>query len=231
VSGWSEYTLAMALFLGGHFVPRLFGLRARLTQALGPRLYLSLYGLVSVALLIWAIAAAGRAPSVTLWPQLPWMRWVPNIAMPLAILMALCGIGLPQPFTLGGRKSRPFDPQNPGFAALSRHPLLIALLLWAAAHLVPNGDLAHVVLFGSFAMMSLVAIPVFDAMARKALPLEAGRAFFATTSLLSCGSLADPVWCHANCGRISVRALLALLLWAVLLALHGSVIGVSPLPA
>jgi len=231
VTGWSTYTLAMALFLSSHFVPRLFGLRTRLTKILGPQLYSSLYGLVSLMLLVWVIIAAANAPFIELWPQLPWMRWVPNIAMPLALMLAVCGLGIAQPYTLGGWHSRAFDPTVPGFAAISRHPLFLSLLLWAGAHVVPNGDLAHVLLFGIFALIPLAAIPTFDAMARRKLPPETGRTYFEATSVLSLAPLADPSWRRANGRKIGYRALWALLLWALLLALHSPIIGISPLPA
>ncbi|WP_305970571.1 MULTISPECIES: NnrU family protein [unclassified Mameliella] len=228
MTGWTEYALALALFVASHFVPRLGGLRETLIGAVGRRAYFSLYGLLSLALLAWMILAAGRAPYVELWPQLPWTRWVPNLAMPLAMVLLTCGTGLRQPFTLGGRKA--FDPARPGFAAVSRHPLFLALALWAGAHLAPNGDLAHVILFGSFTVMALVAIPAFDARARRVLGPEAA-AFFRTTRVLSLAPLSDPAWRRANAAGLVLRCAIGLLLWLALLYLHTLVIGVAPFPA
>lgn len=222
MTGWTEYTLALALFAASHFVPRLWGLRDRLIGAVGRRVYFSVYGLVSLALLVWVIAAAGRAPYVELWPQWPWTRWVPNVAMPVALVLVACGIGMAQPYTLGGRKS--FDPAQPGFAAMSRHPLFLALALWAGAHLVPNGDLAHVILFGSFTAMALAAIPAFDAKARRASDL------LSHTALFSLRPLANPHWRRANLSRLLIRTAIGLILWMGTLHLHALVIGVSPFP-
>ncbi|NVO29340.1 NnrU family protein [Donghicola sp. C2-DW-16] len=222
MTGWTEYTLALTLFAASHFVPRLWGLRDRLIGAAGRRVYFSIYGLISLALLVWVIAAAGRAPYVELWPQWPWTRWVPNLAMPVALVLATCGIGMAQPYTLGGRKS--FDPAQPGFAAISRHPLFLALALWAGAHLVPNGDLAHVILFGSFTAMALAAIPAFDAKARRASDL------LSHTALFSLRPLANPHWRRANLRRLLIRTAIGLILWMGTLHLHALVIGVSPFP-
>ncbi|MEY8839706.1 NnrU family protein, partial [Cribrihabitans sp. XS_ASV171] len=91
MTGWTEYALAMILFVASHFLPRLGGLRERMIGALGRRAYFSLYGALSLALLAWIIGAAGRAPYVELWPPLPWTRWIPNLAMPVAILFVTCG--------------------------------------------------------------------------------------------------------------------------------------------
>lgn len=229
MTGWTEYALTLILFVGSHFLPRLGGLRERLIGLLGRPAYFSLYGLMSLALLAWVVAAAIRAPYLALWPQLPWMRWVPNLAMPVALVLACCGFRLPQPFTLGGRRDATFDPTDPGFAAVSRHPLFLALALWAGAHLVPNGDLAMAILFGSFLVMALAAIPAFDAKARRVLG-DGAAPYFARTAILSLAPLARPDWRQRNGRRTALRAGLGLLLWVALLHLHKLVIGVSPFP-
>ncbi|MEC7761882.1 MAG: NnrU family protein [Pseudomonadota bacterium] len=229
MTGWTEYTLALALFVASHFLPRLGDLRGRLIARIGRRAYFAGYGLLSLALLVWVIAAAGRAPFVELWPQTGWTRWVPNLAMPVALILAAAGPGLRQPFTLGGKRGVPLDPADPGLAALSRHPLFVALALWALAHMVPNGDLAHVILFGLFAALALAAIPIFDARARQSLGPDA-PAFFATTAILSLRPLARPTWCRANARSLAIRTAIAIALWLTLYALHGPVIGVPPTP-
>ena len=116
---WAEFSLALAAFLGSHVIPARW--RGPLVARLGRRAYVIGYSLVSLGLLYWLIVVAGRAPYVELWPQQPWMRWLVNLAMPLAVLATAIGgmVGLMAGFTL-----------------------------WAGAHLVANGDLAHAILFG-----------------------------------------------------------------------------------
>lgn len=230
MTDWTEYALALVLFIGSHLLPRVGGLRERLMHAIGRRAYLSGYGLLSLVLLAWVISAAIRAPQVELWPQAPWTRWVPNLALPLAFVLAACGAGLRQPYTLGGKRDCGFDPRTPGFAAVSRHPLFLALALWSGAHLLPNGDLAQVILFGAFLVMALAAIPAFDARARSGLGPEA-RAFFEATAILSPAPLLRPDWMRANGPRMGLRALVGLALWQGSLHLHGLLIGASPFPA
>lgn len=117
--GWAEFSLAMLGFVAGHALPMRW--RGTLIARLGRRGYLLGYSVMSLALLYWLILAAGRAPWCELWPQLGWMRWLVNLAMPLAIALAV----------LGGRFG-----------------LMAGFALWAGAHLIANGDLAHVVMFG-----------------------------------------------------------------------------------
>lgn len=228
MTGWSEYALALAIFVTSHFLPRVGGLRERLIGTFGRRVYFAAYGMLSLCLLAWLIVAAGRAPYVALWPQLPWTRWVPNVVMPVAFVLAVCGIGLPAAVTLGGKSKARFDPANPGFAAITRHPLFLSLALWSAAHLFPNGDLAHAILFGSFFAMALAAIPAFDAKARHCLGDQA-EAYFRATALLSPVPLFDGAWRRSNGRRLALRAVLGLVLWQGALQLHD-LAGVSPFP-
>lgn len=229
MTGWAEYGLTLACFVASHFLPRVGGLRDRLIRRIGGRSYFAAYGILSIGLLVWVIVAAGRAPYVELWTQLPWMRWVPNLAMPLSFVLFSCGLGIAAPGTLGARRGASFDPDAPGFAAVSRHPLFLARALWSGSHLIANGDLAHVILFGSFAVMALVAIPAFDAKARRFLGPEAAPVF-AKTANLSLAPLMRSDWLDANAGQLLTRGALGLLLWIASLHLHSAVIGVSPYP-
>ncbi|KAA9010088.1 NnrU family protein [Histidinibacterium aquaticum] len=227
---WAPFLLALAVFVGSHYLPARTGLREVALRRFGRRAYFSVYGLVSLAVLGWVVVAAGHAPYLQLWPPMPWMRWVPNLAMPLALVLTACGLGLRQPWTLGAKRGATFDPADPGLAAVTRHPLLWALALWAGAHLLVNGDLAHVVLFGLFLAMALGFMPVFDARARRDLAASDRAAFFAATSVLSLAPFAEREWRAANLRPLAIRSGLGLALWIVALALHGAVIGVSPLP-
>jgi len=128
---WGEFALALAAFLGSHVIPA--RLRGPLVARLGKPGYVAGYSLLSVALLYWLILAAGRAPFVEIWTQEPWMRWLVNLAMPLAVLAA----------TLGGMAG-----------------LMAGFALWGAAHLPANGDLAHVILFGLLLAYALFGLTI-----------------------------------------------------------------------
>lgn len=227
---WLHFAAAFAVFIGSHYLPSRTGLREAAILRLGRRAYFSIYGAVSLAALALVILAAGQVPFVGLWPQFPWMRWVPNLAMPLAFVLAACGIGMAQPYTLGGKRGAALDPDDPGLAAAIRHPLLWALALWAGAHLLVNGDLAHVLVFGLFLAMALGFMPVFDARARRELCPSDREAFFRNTAHLSVAPVLDRNWRQRNLRRLGVRAGVGLLAWLAVLTLHSVVIGVSPLP-
>lgn len=227
---WLPYATAYAAFVASHFLPAATGLRGRLIERLGRRVYFSAYGVLSLLLLVWLIAAARAAPHVELWPQADWLRWLPNLAMPFAFVLATLGIGMAQPFTLGGGRASRFDADDPGLAAVSRHPLLMALALWSGAHLAVNGDLAHALLFGGFLVMALAAMRAADRRARRELTPEAARGFFRTTALLSLAPLGDRRWRRRAWPRIARRGLAGLGLWLAALMLHGTLIGAPPFP-
>lgn len=227
---WLVFAALFAAFLASHYLPGATGLRDRLIARIGRRTYFSVYGLLSLLLLAGLIAAAGAAPYVEIWPALPWQRWVPNLVMPVVFVLAACGTGRAAPFTLGGRRDARLDPADPGLAAVTRHPLLIGMALWAGAHLVANGDLAHVLLFGSFLAMALAAIRGAEHRAARDLPEPDRTAFFGATAIFSLAPLADPAWRRRNLPRLGLRGGLGLLLWLAALHLHEPLIGLSPMP-
>ncbi|MBB5692372.1 NnrU family protein [Muricoccus pecuniae] len=228
MSGWGEFIAAFAAFLLSHALPARPALRRRLAAAVGERGYLALYSLVSLAILAWLVAAAGRAPYVGLWTMEPWQYWAPNLAMPLVCLLVAFGVGAPNPLSFGGHAAG-FDPAHPGIAGLARHPLLIAIALWAAAHIVPNGNLAHLLLFGSFAGLALLGMTAIDRRKQRQLGGAEWAALAARTSLWPGAALLSGRW-RPSSPPSPVRLAAALLLWLVLLMLHRPVIGVSPLP-
>ncbi|PCH68105.1 MAG: NnrU family protein [Rhodobacteraceae bacterium] len=219
MNGWGEFTAALTLFLLSHVFPVRPPLRPWLVRVLGLRGYIVGYSTVSIALLIWLIVAASRAPYVEVIPPLEVFRWAPMVAMPVAILLAVQGLSIANPLSFGGMGKRPFDPDHPGILALTRHPLLLAIALWAGAHLLANGDLAHVVLFGLFGAFAVLSMGLIDRRKKRLLGAE-WQELAKNTALLSWRGAMPGLWV----GVASVALFLGLL------ALHAPVIGVSPLP-
>ncbi|MFN3825458.1 MAG: NnrU family protein [Pseudorhodobacter sp.] len=226
--GWAEFALALLVFSASHFLPRWGGVRETLIGKVGRRRYFMGYGLVSLVVLFWLMGSASRAPYVELWAASDWTRKVPGFEMPFAMFLAVIGVGTRWPFTLGSKSGTAFDPTRPGLVALTRHPLLWGLALWSAAHLPPNGNLAHVLLFGGFALMSLVAMLMFDQRAKTALSADDKARLFQAAPLLSPATLLDPTWLTKNRRSVTWRLAVAAMIWAVAFGLHSAVIGVSP---
>jgi len=225
---WLEFTLAGLAFMSTHLIPATPRIKGALVATLGRAGYGIAFGLLALGLLYWLILAAARAPFVELWPQEPWMRWVANIVMPGVILISSYAIACPNPFAFEGRKTG-FDPARPGIVGITRQPFLWALVLWSAAHLLVNGDLAHGILFGVFLVFSLIGMRAME----RRLIRSLGAAEFARlaehTSLIPFAALATGRF--KPHGRPSLRRLgIAVFVWAGLFHLHELVIGLSPAP-
>lgn len=224
--GWGNFTAALIAFFAAHAIPSVPGVKPWLKARLGRSGYGAFFGLLSVVLLVWVIVAAGRAPLVILWDQHIWMRWAVNLAMPAAVLLATLATGAPNPLSFGGHRAG-FDPARPGVAGITRHPLLWALLLWSGAHLLVNGDMAHALMFGSFAVFCPAGMVLLDARRQREMGAAEWHRQAAKAPLLPFGHGFAPLrgW-RPSTARLGV----ALLVWLLLLGAHPHVIGVSPLP-
>jgi uncharacterized membrane protein len=226
--GWVGYALAFVVFVLAHALPARPPIRSRLTAVVGERLYLWIYSAVSLGLLYWLILAAANAPYVALWSPAPWQRWAVNLVMPVVILLVGASVGRPNPFSFGG--SGAFDPERPGITALSRHPLLLAIALWAAAHLAANGNLAHALLFGVFAVLAVLGMPMLDRRRRRAWGKPRFDDLARNTSLWPAAAwLAGRARPGADILPLR-RLALGLVGYLALLTSHAWLFGVSPLP-
>ncbi|MDK3074585.1 NnrU family protein [Sedimentitalea sp. JM2-8] len=212
MGGWGEYAAAWTVFLLSHAIPVRPPVKPWLVARLGAAGFGIAYSVLSLAILIWLIGAAQRAPFVELWPRAGWQNHVTLAAMILACLVLALALARPNPFSFGGAHDDRFDPDNPGIVGLTRHPVLAALALWALGHLVPNGDLAHVLMFGGFACFALLGMRLIDRRRQGTMGRDTWRA------LLPRRGLAGPFSLR--------RGLAGLLLAGLLVALHPFVIGV-----
>jgi uncharacterized membrane protein len=125
----------LVLFLGIHSVAMLSpALRARMIHRLGEPAWKGLYALVSLigfVLICYGFGSARQSTVILYSPPL-WLRHLALIVM-LPVFPLLIAAYLP------GR-----------IKAAAKHPMLAAVKLWAFAHLLANGSLADVLLFGGF---------------------------------------------------------------------------------
>ena len=223
MTGWLEFIAALAVFMLSHMIPVRPPVRPWLIARLGVRGYFAAYSVLSIAVLVWLIVAAARAPFIPVIPYHPVLLWVPLLAMPLACWLGVAGLAAVNPLSFGGLGRGRFDPDHPGILGLTRHPLLLAMAVWAFAHMLANGDLAHVILFGLFAGFAAAGMALIDRRRRREMGQDAWAQLARNTGRLSPGGLRQL--------RLSPAILLAAAaVYGILLWLHPYVIGVSPLP-
>ncbi len=218
--GWNEFAFAFAAFFLTHSIPIRPPLRPWAVARLGHAGFGIAYSALSLGVLAWLIAAAGRAPYVPLWDWAPWQNHVVlAVMLPVCVILSLA-IARPNPFSFGGAQNDRFDPASPGIVRLTRHPLLLALGIWSAAHILPNGDLAHVILFGTFAGFAMLGGRLVDRRRQR----EMGQRWHDLRAALS--------ECPASLSLTAdtlLRLAAGLMLYAGLIWLHPLVIGVDPM--
>jgi uncharacterized membrane protein len=225
VRGMTRFLLALSVFLVAHLVPAAPALRGRLVAALGRRTYLVLYSVVSLALFAWLVAEARAADTIALWDIAPWQGWVPILVMPFATALLVAGLLQPNPLSISLRPAA----ELPAIAGITRHPVLWGALLWALAHIPPNGRLAPVLLFGAMAAFSAVGFVLLDAKARQRLGPEAWATLAGKTSILPFAALLQGRAGPIRWRRLAPAAAVALVIYAwFLLQGHAWLIGPDP---
>lgn len=96
------------------------------------------------------------------------------------------------------------------------------LALWSTAHVEPNGDLAHLILFGTFA--------IFAALGTRPVDRRRQREMGGNWQELRSAVATTPLWPPSLTGDLATRLVAGILLYAALTWLHPAGIGVSPLP-
>ena len=134
--------LGLLLFLGVHSV-RVFaeGWRGGVRARLGEGAYKGLYTLASVAglvLIVWGYGVARQQP-VALWLPPVWTRHLAALMLVPAFILLVAA----------------YVPGN-SIKAKVHHPMVLGVKVWALAHLLANGTLADVLLFGGFLVWAVL---------------------------------------------------------------------------
>ncbi|MDX5373405.1 MAG: NnrU family protein [Pseudomonadaceae bacterium] len=137
----------LLVFLGIHSLNMLApALRNRMVDRLGLLGWKGVFALISLigfGMLVWGYGEARSAP-VWLWQSPVWTRHLASLLMlPAMILLVATYV--------------------PGTRIKARigHPMLLATKVWALAHLVANGTLADLILFGAFLAWAVAGFIVF----------------------------------------------------------------------
>jgi uncharacterized membrane protein len=127
--------LGLVLFLGVHTLTTQRGLRARMIASIGEGGYKIGYALASIiglALIVWGFAEYRATGMIDVWYPPKALKHLTEALMLPAVILVVAAY-------IRGR-----------IYTAVKHPLLSGVKLWAAAHLLANGDLGGIILFGSF---------------------------------------------------------------------------------
>ena len=151
--------LGLALFLGMHGFTMARGQREMMMKRFGEGGYKGIYTLVSLlgfVLIIYGFQLYRSGGMIPVWSPPMWMGHLALLlTLPIFILLAATNSG--------GR-----------IHAAVKHPMLLAVKIWAAAHLLANGDLGSILLFGGFLAWAVMARISLKRRAGVTLPAASG---------------------------------------------------------
>ena len=145
--GLAVLVLGLVVFIGTHVFVTYRDHRAALIKWIGEWPYKGLFSVVSivgVALIAWGFARYRATGWIDVWYPPAWTRHV-TVALMWPAIICVTAAYFP-----GDIKRR------------LKHPMLVGVKLWAFAHLLTNGDLGSIVLFGS-----ILAWAVYDRISLK----------------------------------------------------------------
>ena len=187
--------LGLLVFLGAHST-RIFAddWRAGVIERIGEKPWkgvIALLSLVGFVLIVIGYGEARQAP-VVLWVPPLWTRHLALLINLVAFISLVAA----------------YVPRN-GIKARFGHPMVAGVKAWSTAHLIANGNLADVILFGAFLVWS-----IFDYRNSRRRDRANGTTYPAGTM-----------------GRNVMTVVIGTVLWAVFIVyLHVRLIGVAPLP-
>ncbi len=219
--------LSSAVFVVSHLGLVSAPVRDRLVARLGEKGFQGLYSLLALlALAAMIVAYAYAPPYAYLWPPGPGVRHLPLLIMPLALMLMAGGVLAPSPAAVGMTAALDRPEPARGVLRITRHPLMWGIGLWAAVHILANGDLASLLFFGGFLLTALGGIWHLDRRLA-ATEGERWRRFAAVTSFVPFAALlaGRQPWAWAEWRR---PAAWGLGLFVLLLLLHPYLFGVRP---
>jgi uncharacterized membrane protein len=183
-------TLGLGLWWASHLFPIFMpGRRAGAIARVGEKPYKVVFALVSLGAIVLMVAGFRQSGFIDVWSPPSWTVHVNNLLMLLAI------------FLFGAKDAKSSAKHY------IRHPMLAGVTVWALAHLMVNGDLAAIILFGGLLGWAVVA--------------------------MIGSNLRDGMWDRPASGDragLIRHAVITVVVFAALAAIHGPLLGVNPFP-
>jgi uncharacterized membrane protein len=136
--------LGIVLWVAAHFFKRFApGARAAMTAKMGEasKAPIGVLLLISVVMIVIGFRSSDF---IAVYEPPDWTRHVNNLLMVGAVVL----------FGLGHSKSR--------LRGMMRHPMLASVIVWAVAHLLVNGDLSSIILFGSMGIWAVLQMQMIN---------------------------------------------------------------------
>jgi uncharacterized membrane protein len=220
---------AAGAFVVLHFFPSTPWRRTAVAR-LGETGYLGIFSLLSIATIIWvATAFQSAAYGEKLWVLPDAWLWVKAAVLLFALVLITAGYLTPNPSMVGSAKAVTRADAANGIFAITRHPLMWGVAIWALTHVATQATPRGILFFGALAIVAVLGSWLQERRKAKEMGADWG-AFASRTSFVPFAALLS--------GRASFsfralgwwRVAIAVLSWAALLHFHTYLFGAQPLP-
>ena len=211
------------------------GTRARdaITGVIGERVYLILFSLASIAAIVWLVmtynAAQAGAENYLVYDLGRGVHDLGIVVIAIAFWLGVQGLFMANPTSVQQEAAASKEGVVQGVLRITRHPFLWGVVLWSAFHLAANGDLASMILFGTFLLLSLFGTFSIDAKRQRKMG-PAWQAFASQTSNIPFAAVLRGRTALKLSESFGWRFWVALILFIAILFAHMRIFGVSPFP-
>lgn len=132
--------LGLIVFFSIHLLPSFTELRSNCIEKLGLLPYKGVFALISLLGFSLIVVGKGQAIFFEIWQPPAFLAMITKLLMLPAMVLLVAA----------------YVPSN--IKNKIRHPMMTGVKLWALAHLLSNGDLASILLFGTFLCFGVISV-------------------------------------------------------------------------
>jgi uncharacterized membrane protein len=210
----TELILGLILFLGAHSVRIVADdWRTQKMQALGEKAFKGIHALISLLGFYLLVVGYGEArlQTVVLWNPPTATRHIGLLLMLIASILMVAA----------------YIPRN-HLKIRMRHPMVLSVKVWALSHLLANGNLADVLLFGGFLIWAVLNFK--SARARDRAQVQDPDSNAEVSDGVSLVALPEDAPIKPSLAATLITLAGGMALWAVItFVLHAKVVGVAPM--
>ncbi len=212
--------IASAWFFILHLLPST-PLRPRAVALAGEAVYGAAFSILSLLAIYWTTQQFNAAPyGEKLWIAPAWWPWLKMALVLFAFILIFGGLLTVNPSAPGGQKIADAGAAARGIFAITRHPVMWGVAIWAIAHIVSQGTWRGIAFFGSLAATALIGSWLQQRRKRDTVPgwaaFEAKTSFWPFAAILAGRA-------RFSLGAIGLwRIAVAVIAWAVVLHFHFS---------
>lgn len=221
-------TIAASWFFLLHLLPST-PIRPRAVSILGESAYSAIFSILSLLALYWLVREFNAAPyDEKLWVAPDWWRWIQAALILFAFILVFGGVLTPNPSSPIGADALKDPSLSRTVFAITRHPLMWGIAIWAITHIISQATWRGFAFFGSIAATALIGSWLQQKRKRGTVPgwaaFEARTSFFPFVAMMQGRTALDLK--AFGWWKIAI----AVVAWAAILHLHSWLFGFHPLP-